>query len=324
VTSVVAVIGVGQLGSRYLQGLHGVLAPLTIYGLDPNLDSLKVASERLGELDKTKRAQHSVIFVQDAIDLPQKLDLVIVATPADIRLNLAEQVRSSRHIDYWILEKLLSNRSDQILAFSEITRDAIGAWVNLPYRAMAWHQKLRESLRGKGPFQVEAHGTEYGLLTNAIHYVDLLTYWTDSKVESVFCRFGSDDFCASKRPGYVEAHGEIEVDYKDGSRLSLRSEKLVSESRVSQGLTMIVRSKFGTWKVNEEEGVFIEPNGASTKGRIEFQSEMTGEIVTKILENGRTDLPRLEETQASHILLLDAIQEVWSERNSELEWVPIT
>jgi hypothetical protein len=51
---------------------------------------------------------------------------------------------------------------------------------------------------------------------------------------------------------------------------------------------------------------------------------MTGEIVTKILENGRTDLPRLEETQASHILLLDAIQEVWSERNFELKWVPIT
>ena len=323
-SSVVAIIGVGQLGSRYLQGLQGVETPLSIFALDSRLDSLDIASKRLNEIDETDRSQHSVFFVQDILDLPKKIDLVIVATPADMRLDLAEQVSRHSSVNYWILEKLLSNRSSQISAFFEITKEASETWVNLPYRAMEWHQKLRESLRGKGPFHVEAYGIEYGLLTNAIHYIDLLTYWSDSEVDSVVCCFGSDDFYSSKRLGYVEAHGEIFASYKDGSRLSLRCEKLRDDLQISQGLTMKVKTNVGEWIVDEESGKFLGPNGVVVEGKIEFQSAMTGRIVTQILENGISDLPPLGATQTSHILLLDAIQKVWLEVGSEVKWVPVT
>jgi predicted dehydrogenase len=189
---------------------------------------------------------------------------------------------------------------------------------------MDWHQKLRESLRGKGPFQVKAWGIEYGLLTNAIHYIDLLSYWSDSKVSSVICQFGFHDFYPSKRQGFVEAHGEIFTTFEDGSKLSLRCEKVNVNSTISQGLTLEIKSNVGDWKVDEENGIFIEPSGVITEGKIEFQSQMTGRIVTEILENGRSDLPTLNEVQTSHVLLLDAIQKIWAEKQSESTWAPVT
>ena len=51
---------------------------------------------------------------------------------------------------------------------------------------------------------------------------------------------------------------------------------------------------------------------------------MTGRIVTEILENGRSDLPTLNEVQTSHVLLLDAIQKIWAEKQSESTWAPVT
>ena len=46
----IAIIGAGQLGSRHLQGLKKAQAPMNIYVLDANNDSLKICEQRYNEI----------------------------------------------------------------------------------------------------------------------------------------------------------------------------------------------------------------------------------------------------------------------------------
>ena len=102
----ILIIGTGQLGSRYLQGLAVCSTIIDIWCFDPSLDSLKTAKERWEEVEGSS-TRHKNHWIQNFSELPKKIDLAIVATTADVRLQVVQGISQHCSIRYLVLEKVL-------------------------------------------------------------------------------------------------------------------------------------------------------------------------------------------------------------------------
>ena len=97
------VIGAGQLGSRHLQGLLRLTIKQKIFVLEPSEVSLELSKTRANEIPN----EHEIIFSKDWDILPQNLDLVIIATGANVRAMLIEKLLPKYKVKNLVLEKIL-------------------------------------------------------------------------------------------------------------------------------------------------------------------------------------------------------------------------
>ena len=123
-SAAILIAGAGQLGSRYLQGMAKCRNTLDIYVQDISELSIQIARQRWegeyqpsidfhGELTESA-AQHKITFESSFEKIPNKIDIAIVATNADVRPQVVKQITANNEVRYWILEK--------ILAQSEVTQ----------------------------------------------------------------------------------------------------------------------------------------------------------------------------------------------------------
>ena len=109
----ILLIGAGQLGSRYLQGLSSIDRTSAIFVVDPNLDALSLARQRFEQMPAASHVQ-SVMYHQDLAELDGEFDLAIIATNADVRKNVVDSLLTSNNIKYLILEKVVFQSIDDL------------------------------------------------------------------------------------------------------------------------------------------------------------------------------------------------------------------
>ena len=269
--------------------------------MDSSEASLALARERLAQVPQA--SAHSVQFSTSLQDLPQQLDLALVVTPAHCRARVVSDLASCHQVKAWILEKVLAQSCAQL---DQIERALIGnsqVWVNTPRRLMeyqAWSSAAALAL----PLQVRERWL-WGLACNAIHFIDLLAWWTQASVRSVnpSCLGG---WVKSKRDGFYEVCGTLEVFYTDGSTLELCCHSGQEPTQIS------VLTPQGMWLVEESLGRCRGINGQQLNGQLNFQSALTAPLVKQILQRGSCDLPTLAESIAQHQPLLDSLLKHWN------------
>ncbi len=314
----VLLIGAGQLGSRYLQGLAALEYPLAITLVDPSEASLAVARERVAQVQPA--ASHDVQFATTLEAAPQLLDLALVVTPAHCRARVVHEIASRYQVKAWILEKVLAQSCEQLDQIERALPNSNRVWVNTPRRLMGWHQAIRAQLLPDGPvpLQVRVAGGSWGLACNAIHFIDLVAWWTQAQVQSVSAD-GLDGWADSKRAGFQEVFGRLLVHYSDGSVLEL------SCLPDTQPAVITVETPQASWRLEEAAGVATGPAGQHLQGQLSFQSALTAPLVAQILQDGHCALPTLTESVDQHRPLLEALLEHWnrSQNRHDLS-VPIT
>jgi hypothetical protein len=314
----ILLIGAGQLGSRYLQGLAALEDPLAITVVDPSEASLGVASERLAQVQPA--AAHAVQFSTSLEAAPQQLDLALVVTPAHCRARVVEEIAGRHQVKAWILEKVLAQSCEQLDRIEQALANNNRAWVNTSRRLMGWHQAIRAQLLpdGLAPLQVHVAGGSWGLACNAIHFIDLVAWWSQVQIQSVSAD-GLDGWADSKRAGFQEVFGRLLVHYSDGSVLEL------SCLPDTQPTVIAVETPQGSWHLEEEAGVAAGPAGQQLHGQLIFQSALTAPLVSQILHEGHCALPTLAESAAQHRPLLHALLEHWNRSQGRHDFfVPIT
>jgi predicted dehydrogenase len=314
----ILLVGAGQLGSRYLQGLVALEDPLTIAVVDPSEASLAVAKERLVQVQPV--ASHDVQFATSLEGAPQLLDLALVVTPAHCRARVVEEIAGRHQVKAWILEKVLAQSCEQLDQIDQALANNNRVWVNTPRRLMGWHQSIRAQLLpdGPAPLQVRVVGGSWGLACNAIHFIDLVAWWTQSQVQSVSAD-GLDVWSDSKRDGFQEVFGRLLVHYSNGSVLEL------SCLQDAQPAVITVETPQGSWRLEEAAGVATGPPGQQLQGQLSFQSALTAPLVAQILQESHCALPTLAESVAQHRPLLQALLEHWNRSQGRHDCsVPIT
>lgn len=294
----VAVVGLGQLGRRYIEGLVQSSSELSVWGVERNPEAIK----RTRDLVRQPKPHVQVEILSSIRELPMNVDLVISATTADARLSTVREILDGRNVRYVILEKLLTQKVSDSLELSQLATHVQHVWVNYPRRAMVWHRRLSEQLRRNTPLHVSVTIGLPGLLTKMLHYIDLIEWWTDSRAQEIQIREQSLEWFESKRPGFLDATGVVDVTFSDASFLTVHSNPKGSQSSKNR---ITVKGGGTTLSISEPDGLASGSMLASPiAGRLELQSELTGPLVEQILENGTCGLPKLEDVIDTHDLFI--------------------
>ena len=315
----ILLVGAGQLGSRYLQGIAKINEKFIIDVLDPSLESIERSKLRIQEISNTQI--HKFEFKTKLSEINYSYDLAIISTTANHRCKVITDLSKLCKIEYWILEKNLAQSAEQIYKIADAIKDHKKAWVNTSFRAMNWHQKIKKEFADKAlsPINMTVEGGDWGLACNAIHYIDLMSWWTNSEIKNVDNNFLTK-WTNSKREGFKEVMGKIIFKYKDSSNLIL-----ICHDKFYKLPNIKIDSVVGDICIDEESGIATNAAGKIIKGGLSMQSEITSKIVLDILHKGTTELPNLKDSIKNHLLVTVSFLESWNKiTNNNDELVKIT
>jgi hypothetical protein len=301
---VVVVAGVGQIGSRHLQGLALSALDLEIHLVDPSSAALDMATERWasssGEDPKGRLWCH-----ESCRGIPSRVDVAVVAATAEVRPMLVRELCELAEVRYWILEKLLAQSSAGLDDLLVSTADAMGAWVNTPRRIIDWYRRIGEAGAAQGPVEMVVDGGGWGMACNAVHFLDLCAWWSGGRIDTVDTTGLSSEWFAARRPGSFETRGLIEAQFTGGSRVVLR------DVGGAEPLTVSVKSTNHGWHIQESAGRAVRSDGWRDDGRLALQSELTGGLVDRLLRSGSCGLPTLAEGVDLYRPFLSAMLDHW-------------
>lgn len=318
----ICIIGVGNIGSRHLQGLKKVILPLNINVIDPSDKALKIAEERYKQTESS--TDHQISFARNLNSLPNKIDLAIVATASNVRREVLEDLSLKSSIRYLILEKILFQKKQDYLDIEKLLKKkSIKTWVNFSMRTMPFYQNLKGKFKGK--LQMIVSGSQYGLVTNAIHFVDYIAFLTNNYDFKVSTDGLDQKLIVSKRPGFSELNGTLSIRFKDGSTgsftcypdgdapyiIEIVSKNYRCISRENDRKAQISSSPSWKWQV-------VDSN-------IPYQSDMTNIVVEEILTNETCLLSSYSHASKLHLQLFEGLIKFLNESSrKKFNYYPFT
>lgn len=295
------IIGAGQLGSRHLQGLLKIGGKQVIYVLDPSAASLEVAKERANEIDNN----HEIIYVNTWNDLPEKFNLVIVATGANVRSKVVTQLLEGFKVDYLVLEKILFQDLEAYDKIGLLLKQTnTPTWVNHPRRMMGYYQQIKDKIsetNEEATFHIA--GSDWGLACSALHFIDLCAFVANSSVDTISMDWIDNFVHESKRMNCIEFTGSVTGKLKNNSKFLITS----FDGEIGD-ITVYISTKSNRWIVQEGRAQKIVHlskensfNEEISSYNLEFQSVVTTRIANDIFNTGNCELPTYDEACESHI-----------------------
>jgi hypothetical protein len=317
----ILIIGLGNIGSRYLQGIKKYNKQINVFGLDPSTKSLNNAEKLWNEIISTGN-NHKLNLIQNYSQIPNEIDLAIISTTANVRLKVIKELIEQFHIRAWILEKVLVQSPEDLNELEKNLLNVTSAWVNCGYRAMLMHQKLRSIISNQAPIEVYAGKGDWGLACNTVHFLDLMTWWSGETLLKIDTSNLDNTWVKSKRRGFWEISGTLKANYSNGSKLVLES-CLDGELGNSP---MKIKTIKGEWIVDDLlEGFAKGPSGVCLPIMEERVSDLSTNLVKSILENGQCDLPNVNDSVHIHRIFLTAMLDHWNKNSIKINnYVPIT
>ena len=134
--------------------------------MDPSLDALEIARIRFDEiLSENTKIDVSYSLQPEAI--PAQIDLAVIATNADVRMQVIKKMLSLTKIKYMIIEKVafqtVKDCGDAVKLFN---KRKIGAWVNCPRRLHTLFSKLKDIMVTRTHRFIKVRGSKWGLASN--------------------------------------------------------------------------------------------------------------------------------------------------------------
>ena len=302
----ILLVGAGQIGSRYLEGLAKLNINFELIVIEPNLDSLNTAKSRWTSACIEGR-NYNIKWSNKVQPQKYEMDLAIISTSSVERCNIVKNVSETFSPKFWIMEKLLAQSKKEIDLIIKATDKSHGAWVNIPRRLDTWHKRIASEFNFKGPIKVIKTGGLWGMACNSIHLIDLVCWWTGEKILSIDTDKLDKNWIKSKREGYFEITGEMIAKFSNGSSLILRSNKNFDYEFIKVYLRdnkEIV--------INENEGFLISPNGKKSNGSLQLQSELTAPLIKKLILENNCELPTLNISAQQHSVFINSMLKHWN------------
>lgn len=302
----VLIVGVGQIGSRHLQGVLRNTTPMCIYVIDPSDDSLQVAKSRSAEVTH----EHELHFQNNWNELPATFDLAIIATSANVREKVITQLLGSFTVRQLILEKVLFQdinayqRVHELLSAHKVT-----TWVNHPRRMFTSYQKIKGMIDTTSNHTYHIAGANWGLGCNGLHFIDLIVYLSGSRVKSIETDWVDKNISESKRNGYIEFTGTIKGVLENGSVFSI-----TSFDAAPGPITLHIASPAARFTIQEggtPQVYYYERSTAFAQQAfpfvVQYQSELSDYLLKDLFKSGNCSLPSYEEARQSHEIFINAL-----------------
>lgn len=303
----IAIIGAGQLGSRHLQGLKRINRKIDVTVVEPNFAAIETAKKRFNEMPDNPLVQN-VNYLPDISQLSEHIDIAIIATNADIRRNIVEQMLKETDVDKMILEKVAFQSVDDFESVIErLKRKHVKAWVNCTRRMYPIYKEIKKELEHESRISFHAGGKNWGMACNSIHHIDLFSYLTGDVSIELDGSGMDEDIYKSKRGGFVEFGGYLTGRSSRSDSISLVDYK--TDKGVSISLHIVCRNS--EFLIHELDGIVTHAKKINAwevkkeKFKIPFQSELTHLAIQELLDEGTSALTHLEESFMLHKPMLE-------------------
>jgi len=321
----IVIIGAGQLGSRYLQGLLKLKGTHSLFVIDPSDASLQTAESRAKELEHN----HKIQYLKNLQNVPQQINLAIIATGADVREQVILELLEHAHVAFLILEKVLFQDLQAYTRISTLLKQkGVKTWVNHPRRMFSHYQELKSQIHTKkSPLVYSITGSNWGLGCNALHFIDLICYLSDSTLNTLETNWLDYEIISSKRIGYVEFTGTLKGTLTNGDVFTISS-----INKEPSGITIFLASAYESWTICESAVSKIIHSLSTSADNPQiipiktlFQSELTTTLASELFESGHCKLPTYEEARKSHSLFIETMLEYYNVvTNEQTEILKIT
>ena len=317
----ILIIGAGQIGSRHLEGAIKNKNQLSIIIVDNYPIALKF-SENLIKNKNFGNPQTTVAYKKE---LPKNkcFDICIIATRADIRASITRDLLYTCEFKFMIFEKVLFQKDrDFQTILNMLTNKNVKAWVNCPRRIYSFYQEIKKTINSNLPVKITVTGSSWDMACNAIHFIDLFSYLVnESKLKITETKFSENIFKSKRGENFYEINGLI--------KCNIGIHSLLMSCDENKDLSLYVKIKNADINYSIDEVNEILTNNTNNvenckKIKIPYQSDMTGDLINKIISN-KCGLVSYENSCKHHIPLLRVFREHLSKTlNKELTECPIT
>ena len=298
----ILLIGFGGIGKRHYESLIKDIKN-SVYISDLNLD-----------FDIHETYTSRTYKVHNILSLTgESFDLLILATNANIRAQMIEDLLSNINVKKIIIEKPISQSICGLKVLKEIDKN-IPIYVNFPQRYYPIYKNLKE-LCIKCDFNLNVSGYNLGMACNIWHYVDLVQYITESTIENV--EWSNVEWIPSKRLGFEEIDGECYIQFTNNIHLNLstslnKEDPLIIRIQGPEKLDLIIENyHFMSSSIN----------GFSSGDQVDvYQSNLTLEY----LNDASIKIPRLSDVYDSTLNVLRSILMLKYKQFNDETRLPIT
>jgi|TARA_B100001059_G_C17787665_1_gene558134 hypothetical protein len=300
----IALIGCGKIGSRHLQSLVKMNIETKIYLVDTNRESINI-SLNLIENDLKENQRITIKICSEIDEISIGIDFAIIASDSKPRFNILRNLLKKRTPKFLILEKLLFTKKEEFSEALKLIKQAdVKVWVNQWMSAEPSFRDLCSYFKSSGVKKLSVKGDNWGLCCNSVHYLELFDYLC--KKEDLYIQeYDFEKVFFSKRQGYLELNGMIEINSVDGSKLTLIS----NDAGILEGEEIIISIEANETKAEcifrmESLVCKIERKGKIINKNYDLilQSDFTHRIIEEILKKGSCNLPSFERSVYHHNL----------------------
>jgi hypothetical protein len=317
----ILIIGCGVIGSRHLQSILQSKIPLIIDVVEPNKKS-KLIAESIIDNQQITKFNHQIHWHVTLSEIKYQSDLTIVSTLASNRVNLIIELLKMGNSRFLIEKMVCQSKKEYDLLLTKIKLYGAKAWVNCPRRYFSSYKKIKKILQNSKNLHVNVHSGNIGLGSNAIHFLDLFSWFIDDTEITLDGNFLTNQIFVNKRgKDLVEFQGTV-IANNHSNYLSINFSPYDEMPQ-----TIDITGKNIRIQINEtlEEISVIHGNKNNLNFNIEFQSTLTLKMMNDILKKDISLLPSIQDSYFIHCELFRIFNlHLTKILNKKLKLCPIT
>ena len=322
-----AIIGVGQIGSRHLQSLAFLKYPSNIFLVDPSEKSLLTSRKNFLEVYRPDKSPHKNIFFCRSIqDINTPIDIAIIATSSDCRADVIKNLLTFQKVKKMILEKILFQKIDDYFEMKNLfVKNKIQVWVNCYMRAVNFFHRIKKELDQHQNISMTVDGSRWSMATTSIHFIDLFAYLTGSRQFSITEEKLTEPIIDSKRKGFKEFFGEMAGQNSKRDTLRLICD---SNGHAPNRICIVNGDRCKEIIFGPREITYSYGKGQLSvhqKIEIPLQSQLTHHIVHQIIDRGVCALSSSQESMELHLPFIKIVLNFFGNKlNRKIKICPIT
>jgi len=318
----ILIAGAGNIGSRHLQAFAHTSLSMQLFVVDPNKSSLEIAETRWSEAISGKATAVNVSFLQSVEEVPDAIDVAIIATNSVIRKRVFEQLIHERKVTHVVFEKFLFQTIAEYESVDVLLKsNGIKGWVNCPRRMYDIYSTLKNLLNNETSFEFQVTGSNWGLGCNSIHYLDLFSFLSGKTEFFVSDVFVDDAVLTSKREGYIEFTGSLfgrDAENNTFVITSYQKENIpIYISINTNGYSILIQESGAASKVS----VTSKKDNLSSEiipFSMPFQSQLTHLFIERLVTEGTCLLSTYEDSRNLHEPILSAFIHFLQKKSTEI------
>lgn len=296
----ILIYGSGNIGIRHAQSLIGQKDIKKIYMFDISMLSINNAKNFF----KNNKHKNKLVFT-NSIKMVENENffLCIICTYAYDRIKTLKTVKKNIKIKFIICEKILDTN---IANLRYLNFNNKNVYVNFPLREMKIFKIIKEKLKLK-KINAKISGN-WHMLCNALHYVNFVSYLTNSKIKMLEIKNLHSKYNLSRK-NFIDYHGEINAEFNNKSKLKILS---IEKSK-----------KFNFELLNKKQKINLDLNynhltidKKKFSYKKEYQSNLTKNYFLSLSRTGKLNLPKINDVIRENYLFLKSLHNIFKNKKN--------